>query len=447
MKHNKIINSILIGFLSIFLLVACNDFVQNIDEPIDNIDGKVLNTPGDIQGLAVGLLNTWSLTWDEHSLFMDGMSDAMGFTRDIRQATYTSYEALDLAEIAGKNPLNDQNNSTAAIFSQLGRLRLLSDTLITRINSQIKFDEKNETEIGQKFYGLYVANFMGAVARYMYGVGWALTPERPGGVINRSGLITDKEMFAEAIKRLDEAMKYTGELQVRQLNTLKARIYLIQGMYAEAKAAADLGMKNGDDSFDAKYNTFGDNQWYTWAGPGRSQFHASMRFGTYVYEDPNEANRLPLYYIMGGRLVFLPENDTVIGGHTYKAGVKSRYYYPEQKKYTAFGSPIQFLSWQENNLMLAELAIRSGDNATALQLINEVRSPYYLSPITDEIVTSNYGGNYLDLIYVERDKQLAFTGIRLIDQRRFDKWHKDKAQTWQYMPIPDAEKLSNPNLK
>ncbi len=445
MKKNRIINSLVAGAFALFSMQACTDYVQNIEEPIDNVADAALNTPADVHFLAVGVLNTWATTWDEHSLFADGMSDAFEFTRDIRQATYTTYEAIDNAIIQGSNPLLAQNNSTESIFRELGRLRLYADTLVTRVQTKIAFT--TDEEKAYQAEGLFTGYFMGAVARYMYATYWALNPTSGGGgVINKSAFIPAATLYTDAIARLDEAAKYADELQIRQINTFKARIYLIQGKFAEAKTAADAGMLEGDESFDAKYNTIGANQWYTWAGPGRTQFHAADRFGEYVYEDPNEAARIPLYLIAGQKKITF-ERDTIIAGVSYPAGTPIAKKYQQQKIYTEFGSPIKFLTWQENALMLAELAIRNGnDKATALSLVNSIRSGYGINPLTDEMINAKFSGDYLEMLYVERDKQLAFTGLRLIDQRRFDKWHLDKTKTWQFMPIGYAELMANPNL-
>lgn len=445
MKKNRIINSLVAGAFALFSLQACTDYVQNIEEPIDNVADGALNTPADVHFLAVGVLNTWATTWDEHSLFADGMSDAFEFTRDIRQATYVTYEALDNAIIQGYNPLIAQNNSTDAIFREIGRLRLYADTLVTRIQTKITFTTDEEKVYQAE--GLFTGYFMGAVARYIYATYWALNPTSGGGgVINKSAFIPAATLYADAIGRLDEAYKYADELQKRQINTLKARIYLIQGKFSEAKTVADAGMVAGDDSYDAKYNTIGANQWYTWAGPGRTQFHASDRFGEYVFQDPKEASRIPLYLI-SGQIKTTYERDTVIAGVSYAAGTPLVKKYQQQKIYTEFGSPIKFLTWQENALMLAELAIRNGnDKGTALTLVNSIRLGYGIDPLTDEIINSKFAGDYLEMLYVERDKQLAFTGMRLVDQRRFDKWHLDKTKTWQFMPFGYGELMANPNL-
>lgn len=447
MKKYKIYG-LLLAFITLGFLNSCNDYVQDIEEPIDNVADKDLDTPEDIAFLTIGVLNEWALTWDEHSLFADGMSDAMEFTNDIKQATYPTYDALDKALIQGSNPLLPSNNSTEAIFSELGRVRLYADTLITRINTKVNWDATNEDQMAIKTNGLYTAYFVGAIARYMYSMYWALNPtnDNGGGVINVSAYIPSSVLIPDALARLDSAIKYApDEATIAQIHTLKARIYLVTGDFTKAKAEADLGMASGADPFQVLYNTVGSNQWYVWAGPGRTQFHAADRFGDYVYNDPNEAARIPLYIIKGKANVTFT-NDTIIAGVTYKAGTPVKRSYMQENKYTEYGSPINFLTWQENHLMLAELAIRSNDNAGGLALVNEVRASYGIAPLTEQNIQDMYQGNYIDMIYVERDKELCFTGMRLLDQRRLNKWHLDPATTWQFMPISNAERMSNPNL-
>ena len=169
-------------------------------------------------------------------------------------------------------------------------------------------------------------------------------------------------------------------------------------------------MAKRDASYDAIYDSEVTNPWHFWSGGGRRQFVVSRRFEEYLAEDPEEASRIPILQ------------------------TSSRY---RQNKYTAVDSPIPFLTWQEMQLIRAEVAVRSNAPGTALEFINTIRKFYRLSVISEDPT--------LDDVLVERDKELFCTGLRLVDQRRTGSWHLPLG-TWQYIPISQRERDSNANL-
>lgn len=444
-KYIKIIVATILAATLIFGLNACEDYVNNIKSPINDVADEVLNTPDDIPFLITGVKTAWVITWDEHTLFTDAMADAFEFTRDIEQATFPTYEALDLADPPGEgvNPLIPDNNSTEAIYLELGRFRKHADLLVERVENDIEFNAENEY---LKDMALYTGYFYGAVSRYTLGLFWSLVPnDGGGGTIDVSEFISKDQLLSDALSMLDDAIAHAStDLEIKYAHQLKARIYLYQGDYTNAQTEAALGLVAGDAPLLCEYNTVEPNEWYYWAGPGRTQLHAADRFGTYVAENPEEAARIP-YYLIEGVNDFTPEEDIVIGGVEYAGGETTKRKYIQQFKYGELGANIAFLTWQENTLMLAELAIRSGSDGEGLGLINEVRASHGISALTADDVTTMYGGDYLELIYVERDKELAFTGMRLIDQLRFDKWHLG-ADTWKRMPISKRERDANDNI-
>jgi hypothetical protein len=103
------------------------------------------------------------------------------------------------------------------------------------------------------------------------------------------------------------------------------------------------------------------------------------------------------------------------------------------------------MDWQENNLMRAELAVRGASSDNALTLINAVRTSQGVSalPAGTVITLSDPKTATSYSIFEERDKALWIRGLRLPDQRRFNKWHLAPG-TWQYMPISLNEKMRNP---
>jgi len=156
---------------------------------------------------------------------------------------------------------------------------------------------------------------------------------------------------------------------------------------------------------------------------------AVRSFPEIVEDNPDEASRIPL------------AGMNADGGY----GVEEDIIEFGQAKFTSQDSPINYLSWQENHLIRAELEERGFDagDKSALELVNEVRNSFGLS-----------GRSEVDLetIAVERDRTLFAHGDRLVDQRRLDvlDWHLvDDFQgqtTWQHLPIPQQERSANPNL-
>ncbi len=138
-----------------------------------------------------------------------------------------------------------------------------------------------------------------------------------------------------------------------------------------------------------------------------------------------------------------------------------------QDKYTERDNNVEIIDWRENQLILAEVAIRDLDIATAVGHINNVRD-YHSLTLTTEADLNNFSetkggastadavlypravGNLvtgaLGYLIEERDKTLWMKGTRMVDQKRFDLWYLE-VFTWSYQPIPTNESKVNPNLK
>ena len=135
-----------------------------------------------------------------------------------------------------------------------------------------------------------------------------------------------------------------------------------------------------------------------------------------IAEDASEVNRIPYGKIK--------TNDR-----------RDEFYF--QTKYDADDSPLPILTWQENDLMHAELIVRGNGSGDALTLVNNIRASHSLAALAGPIT--------LDIIYIERDKELVCQGNRMPDQRRFDRWHGEPG-TWQYFTITNNERSLNTNL-
>ncbi|HMB92298.1 MAG TPA: RagB/SusD family nutrient uptake outer membrane protein [Rhodothermales bacterium] len=399
-------------FLGLLALPACDGFVEGNEPPIDTIGNDLLNDANQVQFQINGVLDMWAETVDDLTVLSDGLSDAFFFDQDVPNATFPTYRDTD----NGNFTLD--NNSVDGVASSLGEYRLLADTLLTRIEviDGLGPDDGGFTDETQdvRQLALYVANLHGGIARYFLGAYFSLNAgddaaAQPGGAINRSALIPQGQLFADAVAKMQAALEFApSDYERRVANSLIARVHLFNGDYAAAQQAAQAGMMEGDDPFQALYSIQDANSWWGSAGRGRNQFVADFRFA----DDGDD--RSPVEPLEGN------------SGTTYYRQIL----YPEQ------GSPLTFMSWQENALMLAELAVRNNNAGTALPLVNAVRAAAGLDAL---------GSVNMDAIIAERDQELFAQGTRLIDQRRFDIFHLP-AGTWRYLPITERERNDNPNI-
>lgn len=392
--------------LTVLLFVSsCESFVQDIDPSINTYDDALLNDERQTDFVVTGVKGLFAKAYSHVSLFSGAVSDELVFDLNVPNATYPQYREMDDAQI------NLNNNSVIDAEIYVGQLRFHADTLVGR-SFVIPF-----TDSSKLFTARYNGYLYGGIARYFYAAYFGLEEEKGGGCINLSPFIPSDQMYQLALEKLDLALQYTqSQLEAQHVHSIKARIYLILGNDALAATEAALGVVAGDNVILGQYSTEAANFWWFDAGNSRTQLIVDQRFVDYITSDSLEASRIELSTIIGN------DGTTV-------------YYY--QNKYPEDISPIPFFSWQEMSLIRAEVSLRiSQDTASALGFVNAVRASHGLDART---TTS------LDSIYIERDKELFCTGNRLIDQRRFDRWHLAPG-TWKFLPITQRERNANPNL-
>lgn len=395
-------------FFSLTLLLAiwcaCSDFVDEVDPIIDQVEDDLLNTEAQIPFLETGVVVRFATTHDWAVTLSEGLADVFFFDSNVPNATFPTFRDIDVGEITL------DNNSVDTYFFNLGELRFFADDLIRRVNEIGEF-ENAETRRSALFTGyLY-----GGVARYFFATYLGLNPTQGGGVIDNGPFIPSPEMYGLALEKLHLALEQAGsDYDARLVSSIIARIHLFMGNNDRALQFAQNGLVQGDSPLQSLHSTESSNYVWQQAGRGRTQFVVENRFANYVAADPNEAVRIPLEEILGS-------DGTTI--------------YFRQIKYPNIDSPIDFISWQENELMLAELELNS-NNASALARVNAVRASHGLGQL-----------NSLDLsaLITERDKELFLTGARLPDERRFGIFHLPPG-SWQYLPITEQERNNNPNL-
>jgi hypothetical protein len=401
MKKQSIILILLLSFL--VFITACDKFATGVDPLIDQVEDDRLTSEDQIQFVINGVHTQFTDVVDQIGMLSGLLSDETIFDERVPNATYPTFRNIDNGEIQ----LID--NSVDGCYDFLGELRFFADNLIERISNIDFSDEALETEA--YFYGY----FYGGIARFIYATYFADDETTPGGVIDGGPFVPAADMYDLAVEKLTDALDYADDYQTKVVNTLLARIYLFQEDYTNAATFAADGLMEGDNPYQAKYTIEDPNWWWTQGGRGRSQVVLDFRFKDYVDEDSTEAARVVLDPIMG--------SDSTI--------------FYRQGKYLKETDPIDYVSWEENYLMLAECALNGENTAsTALDYINDIRSSHELADLADVD---------MDVFMEERDKELMCTGSRLPDQHRWDIWHL-AAGKWQYLPIPESERSGNPNI-
>jgi hypothetical protein len=114
-----------------------------------------------------------------------------------------------------------------------------------------------------------------------------------------------------------------------------------------------------------------------------------------------------------------------------------------QNKYPTADSPIPMASWNEAQLIIAEAR-----PAERIDAINRLRASQGIPDVTAE-----ESADPMALVIEERRRQLFSEGHRLNDMLRhnipFPTGVNHKGQAWgtmTCMPLPDQEKLNNPNI-
>jgi hypothetical protein len=392
------------------ICASCSGFVQDIRRPIDLITDDALNTESQADFLIRGVQAQFSESYSDAALYAGGLSDELFFDSRTGAGGLVVYEEVDNALTIDRS-----NTTLITVQNRLGRYRFHADDLAQRAG-KISFT-LDSSRRRMAFQGY----FHGAVARYFYAAYVGINKQQGGGVIDNGAFIPSSAMNDSALAKLTLASQNTtSSYEARLTNTLAARIHLMEGRFAAAQQAAQNGLRKGDASFQALFNLVSSNQLWLNAGLGRNVYLPARRFDTlYLRQDPLDSVRIKL------------RGPTTRPGFTFYV----------QTKYAAQDSPMPFLTWQENELMLAECELRLADNAaSALARINTVRTSYTGLRALPAGTTAT-----LDLIYTERDKELFLTGMRIIDQRRFNRWHL-RSDTWRYMPIVQPEINNNPNL-
>jgi starch-binding outer membrane protein, SusD/RagB family len=417
MKKSSIALLLMLTFL-IFTIPACDNWVTNVEPLINQVQDDLLDNEDQMPFVINGVLARFTFTLMHATTQADLLSDAIFFDDDIDGATYPTYDHIDQGEMFL------DNTTVTAYHNNLHQYRFLADDLLTRAG-RVTF-----TDAALENRAKFVGSFHGGIARTLYAMHFGLDRNQPGGVLDAGPFIPQADMYNLAIQKLNEALNYADAAQTKMINTLLARIHLNQNNYAQAAQFAANGMVAGDAPFQAPYLADATrNEWWVFFGRGRTQGALDWRFKEYADNDPQEAHIIAM----------LDETDNTRARvllDTWRSGAGSGIVYYRQGKYLTADAPINYLTWQENNLILAECALNGAGAGDPLALVNEVRQYWNIADLN---------AVDMEVLKVERDKELMGTGIRHTDQLRWGDWHLHEG-SWKYLPIPMNERNENPNI-
>jgi hypothetical protein len=403
-----------ITILSLLALsgAGCDSWVEEVDPPTNIIVDDALTDESQVDFMITGLEGRFARSYADFALLAGGLSDEFLLESANPDALFPTFRQFDDGEFSFTD------SEVERVYRFVNEFRFLADNLLERIQGL----EFSDPEVERR--ANFAANFYGGVARYFLATYVGKTEREGGGIITTDPsapgpFLPSEALYDSALSRLENADSFADVEQQRLINTLRARIYLLLEDFASAAPAAAAGMAPDDAPLEVLYSGSGValNFFAVWAGP--APYYAwtfSPTYSGFVAADSNEAARLPIVPIM-------PPGDSV---HVFYG----------QDRYRNTYDPLPFLTWQENSLMLAEVDLRNGNLAGAIVGVNTVRASHGIDPL-DTID--------MKVLEEERRKELWGMGLRLVDQRRFGTWHLGD-DTWQYFPIPQSERNTNPNL-
>ncbi|MCU0426986.1 MAG: RagB/SusD family nutrient uptake outer membrane protein [Candidatus Kapabacteria bacterium] len=394
---------------------SCQAFVQGVASPINTIIDKDLNSESQIMTLFSSISGYLGQYWRFASLYLATLSDEFQTTEGIA----TNFLPLIMQEFDNGMPRLERTDRE---WGNLGAARFHAQDLIDRVPKITFTQDSNRRKC------LFIGYFHVALIQHHQAAFWGLTPQRGGGVLLGGPFIPSAAMHDTALRNFTKALEFTrSDYERRLVNSFLARIHLIEGRWNECLLAARLGLREGDSPLSLLYPPTSANIWYDNAGVNH-HIIPTPRYRAFVEADPAEAGRIPLV-----------RGQNPVPSRTVP--------YFVQDKYTTDTSPIDLITWQEVSLMIAEALVLQNDDFGALQEVNRVRAavPRTMGvPALSLRTTTN-----LDSIKIERKKQLFATGLRTIDQRRFNEWHFSPAMrdiAWRHLPISQSERNFNPNL-
>jgi hypothetical protein len=250
--------------------------------------------------------------------------------------------------------------------------------------------------------------------------------------------MTPAQLFAEAEKRFSDVLSGVAagssvvNDSLRNLALVgRARARINQSKFAEA--AADAALVPNNFTYNARYSST----------IGRAENR--------IFRINNTSGSMTVDSTLRGLTVGGVPDPRVVVTDANRGGSQASVRLWVQNKYTALNSPIPIASWREALLIRAEAAAEAGQVAAAVGFINQLRTRVNL-PAFSATTAAEVKAQIPD----ERRRELFLESHRMYDTIRFNLPLIPAAGApfqgggtygnQKCLPLPDIERLNNPNI-
>jgi starch-binding outer membrane protein, SusD/RagB family len=410
----------------LFLAVGCK---KDYTDPTSAPEDQVFKSPSGLTGVAIGLQRVY--TWQRASSMYNLVTTDGFLTKQLailNQGNTAEYQLFQGAE-----KVDPTTNSIVLSFWTN------SNKVIYDANNVLKY----APELADKNYAsglIAYATIFKALAITNLAMFWEKLPDTTGANV---GFITSAEGFNKALDLVNHALATVnanaisasfltnipaGINLVNTLQALRARLSLYTGNYAQALAAANAVDLTVKSTFNFDVQTF-------------NPINEIAASNTNVYQPIDSTMGLPVGLqpsLTDKRVPFYISVSTTAPRHRMSGF------------YATTTGPIPFYLPGEMILTKAEAYARQSDLVNALIELNKV--------ITKKPATDPFGvgadlpadvGPYtqaqlLEQIYRHRAIELYLSGLRLVDNRRFNRPVSERKRN--YLPYPFQERNNNTNV-
>jgi hypothetical protein len=402
---------------------ACTDLTTLEQQNPGQLDASGLYEPRNAQLLVNGVIADFECAFSRYvfgsAVFTDELTNSFAGSNNF------DYDARRLPTNAGYGTANCGTQQVASIYTPLSIARADADTVAARLETWSDADVANRQKLLSQAY-TYAGYSLVLLGEGMCTAAINVGPE-----------LTSAQIFAEAKARFDKAaIAATAANDAATLNL---------ALLGRARAELDAGDKAAAGADAAKIPPGFVANISTDAGTARRQ--------NYVFLGVNQSSWASVDPSFRGLTVNGAPDPRVAVTNTGRNGTSGAALWTADK-YTTLATPIAVGRYAEAQLIVAESKLAANDIPGAVAAINAARATHPGLALYD--ATGQSSAQVLAQIQEERRRELFLEGHHLGDLRRYGLPFLPAAGTpyftnGQYgtqtcFPLPDVEKINNPNI-